>query len=228
MSSRVAGSLSAAPSSWRAADAGGRRRAGRRFRGCRCRSLERVDGRRRAADARSEPVAARAAPHDRAWRGRTRSPPSRSRTSTFVRRRRLPAVLAAADQRRTSSATSSATARALGYTFERGGKRDKRTHVARTRPRSPGRTSSIRSASCASRRSRHSSRRCSPSRRWISRSRTSRASPRSSRSTGSACSAGDLARGRLLQDLAAEAAVRAGRLGRRSRRSCRPRRACGS
>ena len=40
--------------------------------------------------------------------------------------------------------------------------------------------------------------------------------------------AGDLARGRLLQDLAAEAAVRAGRLGRARSPWCRPRRRCGS
>ena len=119
---------------------------------------------------------------------------------------------------RASWATTSATAPASATLFERGGKRDKRTNVAQdTTEVTRHERRRRRSASCASRPSRRSSRRCSPSRRWISRRRTSRASPSSSRSTGSASQAGDLAAGRLLQDLAAEAAVRAGRLRGRSR-----------
>ena len=66
----------------------------------------------------------------------------------------------------------------VSYLFERGGKRDKRTIVARGHHRAwPRKASSTPSGSCASRRRRRSSTSSSPSRRSIWRARTSRTSP---------------------------------------------------
>ena len=131
---------------------------------------------------------------------------------------------------RTSLATTSATAPALEL-HVRARRQARQAHrwSRRTRPTSPPKTVARRRAAAArSRPSRRSSTCCSRSRRSTSRSRTCKSFSERRRGQPPAGDGRRSRRGRLLQDLAAEAAVRAGRLGRRGRPRAGARPRCGS
>ena len=174
-----------------------------------------VSGRRHPAGAQSQPGDARAAPRDRRVESRSDHGRPQAQSERVVRRRWLPAVLTATNhpglsgQRRQLQQLARATpssAAASGRTASRWPK---------TRPTSPRRPCSTPSGSCDSRPRRRSSTCCSRSRRWTSRRQNLKSFSEVVDVNRQRVHGRRPGRGRVLQDLAAEAAVRAGRLRRR-------------